>query len=99
MNIEDFRNYCLAKTGSEETFPFDQKTLVFKVMNKMFALTGLEHYASRVNLKCDPERSVELREEYPDDILKGYHMSGLHWNTVIFEGNLDDRFLFELIDF
>jgi len=97
MNIEEFRMYCLSKKGVEETFPFDEETLVFKVMNKMFALTGLEHEDFKVNLKCDPERSIELREEY-SDITAGWHMSKKHWNTVVFDGDLEDEFLMELTD-
>ncbi len=98
MDIETFRNYCLAKKGVTESFPFDQQTLVFKVMGKMFALTGLEHIPARVNLKCDPDRSVELRSEYDGMILPGYHMSKLHWNTVVLEGNIPLPLLYELID-
>ena len=98
MNIEDYRNYCLAKKGVEETFPFDEVTLVFKVMNKMFALTGLAAEEFRINLKCDPERAIELREEYDGDIIAGWHMSKKHWNTVYCERGLDDRLIMELID-
>lgn len=98
MNIEEFHEYCLAKKGVEETFPFDKNTLVFKVMGKMFALTNLTWEDFKVNLKCDPERAAELREEYPEHILPGYHMSKKHWNTVVFEGDLDDSLLSELID-
>lgn len=97
MNIEAFHAYCMAKKGVEETFPFDEQTLVFKVMGKMFALTGLEYADFRVNLKCDPDRAIELREQYPD-IQPGWHMSKKHWNTVFFEQELEDRFLCELID-
>ncbi len=98
MNIEDFHQYCLSKKGVEETFPFDEVTLVFKVMGKMFALTGLDAAEFTVNLKCDPEWAIELREEYPEDVLQGWHMSKKHWNTVHFEGGLDDAFLKKLID-
>lgn len=98
MNIEAFHQYCMSKKAAEETFPFDQETLVFKVMGKMFALTGLESEEFKVNLKCDPDRAIELREQYPDDILPGWHMSSKHWNTVHFEGGLNDTFLKELID-
>jgi len=98
MNIETFRQYCLAKKGTEETFPFDEVTLVFKVMGKMFALTGLDSEEFTVNLKCDPDQSIELREMHPDDIQAGWHMSKKHWNTVQFEGGLDDAFLKKLID-
>lgn len=97
MNIEEFRDYCLSKKGVEETFPFDEVTLVFKVMGKMFALVGLDKEHFTVNLKCDPERSIELRESY-SEIQPGFHMSKKHWNTVSFEGSLDDDFLIELTD-
>lgn len=97
MNIESFRDYCLAKKGVEETFPFDEVTLVFKVMGKMFALTGLDSDEFTVNLKCDPDWSEELREQYPE-IRPGYHMSKIHWNTVHFEGSLNESLLLRLID-
>ncbi len=97
MDIETFRNYCLSKKGVEETFPFDESTLVFKVLHKMFALTGLNNEVFEVNLKCDPERALELREEHAE-IRAGWHMSKKHWNTVEFEGNLTDSLLRELID-
>lgn len=98
MNIEDFRNYCLAKKGVTESFPFDEQTLVFKVMGKMFALSGLEQQPARVNLKCDPERAIELREEYDGLIIPGYHMSKVHWNTVELEMNIPHQLILELID-
>lgn len=97
MNIESFHAYCLAKKGVEETFPFNETTLVFKVMGKMFALTGLDNESFEVNLKCDPDWGVELREAHPE-IRPGYHMSKIHWNTVSFEGNLEEAFLKKLID-
>jgi predicted DNA-binding protein (MmcQ/YjbR family) len=74
MNIEEIRDYCLAKPGVTEGFPFDEVTLVFKVMNKMFALVGLEKVPPFINLKCDQERAVELREQY-EDIRPGWHMN------------------------
>ncbi len=97
MNIEEFRVYCLSKKGVTETFPFDEHTLVFKVMGKMFALSGLERVPSQVNLKCDPERSVTLREQYDGTILPGYHMSKLHWNTLML-AELPPKLILELID-
>ena len=97
MNIEDFRIYCLSKAGTEECLPFDDSTLVFKVMGKMFALAGLEYESARVNLKADPDWSVELREHH-FQITPGYHMSKKHWNTVYIEDGLDDKFICELID-
>ncbi len=98
MNIEEFRTYCLAKKSVTESFPFDKETLVFKVMGKVFALTGLEYNPAKANLKCDPERSIELREQFPDQIYPGYHMDKKHWNTVEIEGNLPPALIVELID-
>ena len=97
MNVEAFRNYCLAKKGTEETFPFDDVTLVFKVMGKAYALTGLDEMDFRVNLKCDPERALELRERYAD-IIPGWHMNKKHWNTVYMEKEIDSQLIMELID-
>ena len=97
MTLEDFYEYCLAKPGVEETFPFDEHTLVFKVMGKMFAITGLNREEFKVNLKCDPDRSLELREQY-EEIEPGWHMSKRHWNTVNFEGELSEKLIRELID-
>ncbi len=98
MNIEEFRNYCLAKKGVTESFPFDDKVLVFKVMGKVFALTGINSHPATSNLKCNPERAIKLREEYDGRILPGYHMSKKHWNTVEIEGNLPPDLILELID-
>jgi len=98
MNIEEFRDNCLSKKGVTESFPFDEETLVFKVMGKMFALCALERIPSQVNLKCDPERSIELREEYDGLIFSGYHMSGKHWNTILIEDNVPNDLLLDLID-
>lgn len=96
MNIEELRDYCIQKKGVTENFPFDDKVLVFKVMNKMFALVNVE-ISDSVNLKCDPERAIELREEYMG-ILEGYHMSKKHWNTVLLESDVNRLLLQELID-
>ncbi len=96
MNIEIFRSYCLSKRAVTESFPFDKTTLVFKVMDKVFALTSLEGDL-RFNLKCDPTRAIELREQYYA-IIPGYHMNKKHWNTVIVDGELDQEQIFELID-
>ncbi|MEQ9305434.1 MAG: MmcQ/YjbR family DNA-binding protein [Marinoscillum sp.] len=97
MNIEEYRDYCIAKPGVTEHFPFNPSTLVFKVMGKMFALADVEEFIS-INLKCDPERAVELRETHSDTVLPGYHMNKHHWNTVVVEGSLNDAQLKELID-
>ncbi len=97
MDIETFRNYCLSKPETTEELPFGPETLVFKVMGKMFALTDLELFTS-VNLKCDPELAVELREQYDGAVTPGYHMSKKHWNTVLTDGSVPDNKLYEWID-
>ena len=97
MNIEEFRQYCIVKKGVTEEFPFDKVTLVFKVMGKMFCVAPLERIPSQANLKCDPERAIELREEYDGLITPGYHMSKVHWNTLYIE-QLPPGLLRELID-
>lgn len=96
MNIEELREYCISKKGVIEGFPFDELTLVFKVGGKMFALTNLDGEPS-VNLKCDPEKAVELREQY-SAIIPGYHMNKLHWNTVYLDRSLPENLIKELID-
>ncbi len=98
MDIEAFRQYCLAKPGVEESFPFGGDTLVFKVVGKIFALTGLDNDVFEVNLKCVPARAVSLREKYPESIRPGYHMNKKHWNTVVFESELPESLLGELVD-
>jgi predicted DNA-binding protein (MmcQ/YjbR family) len=96
LNIESFRSHCLAKKGVTEEFPFNENTLVFKVMGKMFALTDLENFES-VNLKCDPEKAAQLREEFPA-VLPGYHMSKKHWNTILMDGSIPDKLVKTWID-
>lgn len=97
MNIEEFREYCLKKPGTTEGFPFDNSTLVLKVMGKMYALTGLNNQDFSMNLKCDPERAIDLREHHPS-VIPGYHMNKKHWNTVNVDGSVDDNMLREWID-
>jgi len=100
MNIQQFFEFCLSKKGVTEHFPFDEDTLVFKVGGKMFALSSLNNWEKgtpAVNLKCDPERSEELRANY-NDIKPGFHMSKVHWNTIEINGDVSDKFLRELID-
>lgn len=97
MNLEDYRAYCLQKKGVEEGLPFDQNTLVFKVMGKLFALTDIDQFES-VNLKCDPEHAVALREEYDGSIVPGYHMNKKHWNTVKVNAGVSDELLLQLTD-
>ena len=96
MNIESFRDYCLRKKGVKESFPFDETTLVFKVFNKMFALTDLEGKFS-INLKCEPEKAIELRELHPS-VVPGYHMNKRHWNTIRIDGSIEDELIYGWID-
>jgi len=96
MNIENFREYCLSLKGSTEGFPFDGNTLVFKVGNKMFALVDVEKFTF-ANLKCDPERAEELREQF-NGIKPGYHMSKKHWNSVYTNSDVSDNLFKELVD-
>ena len=96
MDIESFRNYCLAKKGVTEEFPFDENTLVFKVMGKMFALADVDFFES-INLKCDPEEALILRENYPS-VIPGYHMNKKHWNTIKLEGSIPENLIKQWID-
>ena len=97
MDLLSFREYCLLKPAVSETLPFGPDTLVLKVAGKMFALTGLDEADFRLNLKCDPQRAMELRDRHPE-IVPGWHMSKKHWNTVYVEnGTLPDSLVRELI--
>ncbi len=96
MDIEALHNYCISKPGATESFPFDDSTLVFKAGNKMFALADLKN-GDRVNLKCDPERAVELREQY-SEVQPGFHMNKTTWNTVFINGSLSPKLIQEMID-
>lgn len=96
MNIEEIRDYCLAKPGVTEGLPFGPDTLVFKVGEKLFLLTSLSQ-GNQFNVKCDPELAIELREKQPD-VLPGYHMNKKHWNTVRTDGSLTRRQICEMID-
>jgi predicted DNA-binding protein (MmcQ/YjbR family) len=100
MNIEELREYCIAVKGASESFPFDETTLVFKIMGKMFAYIGLEPKDGQlaVNLKCAPEKSIELREKY-GGIRNGIHCpQGFLWNAVHMESDVPDRLIKELIE-
>jgi predicted DNA-binding protein (MmcQ/YjbR family) len=96
MNFEDFREYCLRKPFVTEGFPFDQSTLVFKVGGKIFLLTDIDSFVS-INLKCDPENCIELRERY-QGIIPGFHMNKKHWNTVLLNSDVDQKLFLELLD-
>lgn len=97
MDIEQFREYCLSKPGTTNDFPFDEYTLCLRVMNKIFAITGLDSEVFKVNLKCDPDYAIELREQF-SEVQPGWHMNKTRWNTVDFTGSLGDAFLKKLID-
>jgi predicted DNA-binding protein (MmcQ/YjbR family) len=96
MNIELIREYCLRKKGVEETFPFGEDTMVFKVMGKMFAATSFSE-PDNCNLKCDPGKAIELRSAY-EAVQPGYHMNKQHWNTIYYNRDLPDRDILELVD-
>ncbi|MBE7179008.1 MAG: MmcQ/YjbR family DNA-binding protein [Mucilaginibacter polytrichastri] len=95
MNVETLREYALSFSHVTEEFPFGPETLVFKVAGKMFLLTSLDD-STTFNAKCDPERAVQLREEY-EEVQPGYHMNKKHWNTVALTGRLTENQLKELI--
>ena len=97
MNVEDINEYCLSKKGASEDFPFDEETLVFKVMGKMFALIPLERIPLQINLKCEPELAVELRERY-EAVRPGFHMNKKHWNTILVDGSLRNELIYRWID-
>src|ERR1044072_7795683 len=92
-----FRNYCLAKPGAKETTPFGPDNIVFKVEDKIFALAALDEVPSAVNLKCDPDHALELRDRY-EQVRPGYHMNKKHWNTIDLEGEIPDAEIRTMID-
>lgn len=92
MNIEELREYCISKKGVTESLPFGPETLVFKVMDKVFLLADLESRPLQFNVKCDPEKAIELREHYTC-VKPGYHMNKKHWNTIFIEGSVSVKLL------
>ena len=97
MNVEEIRLYALQKENATESFPFGEGTLVFKINNKIFLLLSLDAAELSFNVKCDPGKAIEQREEFPYQILPGYHMNKKHWNTILVTG-LKTIFLKQLID-
>ena len=97
MNAENFRAYCLSKAAATEGTPFGPEDIVFKVKGKMFALLALEEVPTRVNLKCDPDLALELRDRY-EQVEPGYHMNKKHWNTVVLDGVIPDGEVRKMID-
>ena len=95
MNLELIRNYCLGKKGVKESLPFNEDSPVYKVMEKIFLITNLNPPYS-INIKCDPEKAIELRERY-DAVIPGYHMNKKHWNTVLLDNSVGDNLIYEWI--
>jgi len=95
MNLAQFQEYCLSLPGVTEEFPFGDETLVYKVSGKVFALSGLTEFET-INLKCDPEEAIELRERY-EGVIPGYHMNKKHWNTVDVHSGIPNKLLLEWI--
>ena len=96
MNVESIREYCLSKKATTESFPFDENSLVIKVMDKMFALIDLE-LAEKVCLKCNPEYALELRDRH-NGVEAAFHFNKKYWNQVFFNRDVDDRLMKQLID-
>jgi len=96
VNAEEIREFCLSMKAVEESFPFDSETLVFKVGGKIFLLMGIESKPIQFNVKCDPDKAIELREKY-SCVLPGYHMNKMHWNTVVCNGSLPKDVYFNFI--
>lgn len=92
MNLEELREFCITQKGAEETTPFGPDTLVYKVMGKAFLLTGFENNPVQFNVKCDPEKAIELREQY-SCVIPGYHMNKKHWNTIVVDGFISNKLL------
>ena len=97
MNLEDIKNYCLKKEGARINFPFDDKTLTFIVGGKMFLLTDINSQEPKINLKCNPELAILLRENYTA-VSPGYHMNKKHWNTICLNKDLPSEKIYELIN-
>lgn len=97
MDLEAIRKYCLEKKSATESFPFGETTLVFKVCGKMFLLIGLDNLPLQFNVKCDPEKAEELREEY-SSVIPAFHMNKKHWNTIILNGQIPAKQVREMID-
>ena len=97
MNIETFREYCLGKPAATEDTPFGPDNIVFKIEGKMFALAALDEVPPAVNLKCDPDLALELRDRY-EQVTPGYHMNKRHWNTLVLDGAIPEREIRKMID-
>jgi predicted DNA-binding protein (MmcQ/YjbR family) len=98
MELDEMHELLLAQRGATDDMPFGPDVAVYRVGGKMFALIALERMPSQVNLKCDPERAIDLRQRYPESVLPGYHMSKKHWNTVLLDGTVRRDLLIELVE-
>ena len=98
MHVEWVRDLCLSFEDVEECQPFGPENIVYKIKGKMFLLISLDDIPPRINVKTDPDQSIELREAYPDNILPGFHMNKKHWNTVSSDGTISNELFKELID-
>ena len=97
MDLEQFREYCLSRVAATESMPFGEGVLVFKVAGKMFALAALDEFPVTVNLKCDPDLALELRDRY-EQVRPGYHMNKRHWNTVEIDSGVPEAELCKMIE-
>ena len=97
MNIEELREYCISKKGVEETLPFGPDTLVFKVMGKIFLITGIDSKPVSFNVKCEPSNAIELREKYTC-VKPGFHMNKKHWNTIVCDGSVSSKLIKQWIE-
>lgn len=97
MHLDSLRDYCLAKPGVTEELPFGPTALVFKVVGKMFLLADIDSRPLSFNVKCEPERAVQLRETH-EVVRPGYHMNKVHWNTVVVDGSIPDAELKSWVD-
>jgi predicted DNA-binding protein (MmcQ/YjbR family) len=97
LTLDMARDYCLKKKGTAATFPFDETTLVMKVMGKMFLITDIRADPFQISLKCDPDLASTLRHRY-QAVQPGYHLNKEHWNTITIDGIMTDEEIFALID-
>jgi predicted DNA-binding protein (MmcQ/YjbR family) len=97
MDLEEFREYCLSKVAATESMPFGEGVLVFKVAGKIFALAALDEIPATVNLKCNPDLALELRDRY-EQVQPGYHMNKRHWNTVEIDSGIPEAELRKMIE-
>ena len=98
MDLTEIRNHCMEKSGSTEDFPFDFDILAIRLSGKIYLLTDIKASPLRINLKCDPERALQLRELHKGKIIPGHHMNKKHWNTVIIDGSISDNDIYKMID-